>query len=474
MESSQLIMFGGAWKGPHAEQNVLEAVSLGYRSFDTANVYPASYNETAMGVALERAIAIGLLKRDDLFIQTKFTPGISESYCKDGPWDPATCMFDKTADLSAQVKQSAETSLAHLRISKLDSLILHEMRVPWNELLIIWKSMEEIYMEGKTASIGLSHAHDPQTLRRFLAVAQIKPSFIQNPIFAYNNWDRDIRLICQEYGIEFQSYSLNHQENDFVYQSEEVLTIAKRLNRTPQQVIVAFTKRLGLIPLVGPQDTIKMAHAITAARYIPDLLTDEEVHSIEYLSSYSQTPMTIAKELKMTVSNELSSGVYIAWRTPDHSDLRVNLGMHAAPELVAPGEKTVIFTHHRHGFYIWDAAEGDRAPLYREGDDRRWVRRVTADGTKGKEFKVIVNQSFEVVVVNMAPESAEVSIGGTKRTVMGGGGTMRLDLSDGDIASIKQWSDEAVEIAVRRSDGDPQLLALHPAETARGAVDAEL
>ena len=45
------ILYGTAWKGPHAEQNVLDALALGYRAFDTANVYAASYNETAVGVA---------------------------------------------------------------------------------------------------------------------------------------------------------------------------------------------------------------------------------------------------------------------------------------------------------------------------------------------------------------------------------------------------------------------------------------
>eukprot|EP00614_Pseudopedinella_elastica_P025339 CAMPEP_0172632328 /NCGR_PEP_ID=MMETSP1068-20121228/183769_1 /TAXON_ID=35684 /ORGANISM="Pseudopedinella elastica, Strain CCMP716" /LENGTH=92 /DNA_ID=CAMNT_0013443691 /DNA_START=99 /DNA_END=373 /DNA_ORIENTATION=- len=72
--ANQEIMYGSAWKGPHGEQNVLDALEMGYRSLDTANVYPASYNETAVGVAIERARAAGL-KREDFFIQTKFTPG---------------------------------------------------------------------------------------------------------------------------------------------------------------------------------------------------------------------------------------------------------------------------------------------------------------------------------------------------------------------------------------------------------------
>ena len=134
---NHLIMYGNAWKGPHAEQNILEAVALGYRSFDTANVYPASYNETAMGAALEKARAGGL-RREDLFIQTKFSPGIANDNCPDGPWDPTTCMWDKNAPLAMQVKQSVQTSLVHLRVDTIDSFVLHWMPDEWDEVETIW------------------------------------------------------------------------------------------------------------------------------------------------------------------------------------------------------------------------------------------------------------------------------------------------------------------------------------------------
>ena len=110
-------------------------------------MYAASYNETALGAALERARSAGL-RRDELFIQTKFTPGIAKSHCPDGPWDPERCMFDKNADLATQVKQSAQTSLAHLRVDRLDALVLHEARQPWAELQVIWRAMEEVYAAG--------------------------------------------------------------------------------------------------------------------------------------------------------------------------------------------------------------------------------------------------------------------------------------------------------------------------------------
>ena len=241
-------------------------MTLGFRSFDTANVYPQSYNETAMGVALERARAAGL-RREDLFIQTKFSRGIPQQHCPDGPWDPVQCMYDKSADLGTQVKQSAQTSLMHLRIAQLDSIVVHDTREPWDDLVVIWRALEDLYSEGKTSLIGVSHAHDPSAFRRLLSIARIKPSFVQNPSFALDRWDYEIRSICKEHGIVYQAYSLNHVVNDFVYQTPQVQRIAHRLNRTPQQVIVAMITRLGMLPLVGPQDPIKMAHALTAARY---------------------------------------------------------------------------------------------------------------------------------------------------------------------------------------------------------------
>ena len=38
--NQQLIMYGGAWKGPHAEQNVMDAVALGYRAFVRLQLSP--------------------------------------------------------------------------------------------------------------------------------------------------------------------------------------------------------------------------------------------------------------------------------------------------------------------------------------------------------------------------------------------------------------------------------------------------
>jgi len=499
--STQLsIMYGGAWKGPHAEQNVLDAVALGYRAFDTANVYAASYNETAMGVALERAVAAGL-RRDELFVQTKFTPGVAKSPasgCVDGPWDPSVCMFDKNADLATQVRQSAQTSLAHLRVGQLDSLVLHESRQSWQDLLLIWRTLEELHREGKAARIGLSHIHDANMFRRLLGVAKIKPSFVQHPIFAYNGWDREIRMICREHGIVFQAYSLNHPENDFVYQTEAVQQIARRLDRTPQQVIVAMTKRLGLLPLVGPQDSIFQAQAIGAAEHLPDLLTESEVHTLENIGSVAGGVVSSDGRAKVrgsdrstdgtlqgddarasfTVTNQLSSDIYMAWQTPDHSHMRTEKGMHADADRIVAGGTRNTNTFHRHGFYFWDAVDGNAAPLYREGADKRWVRRARVNGFlrsklqsgEGSPLDIVIDNSFKVVVVNLGRGGdIEVFFAGNDTgvdkltslgTAKGSGGSLDINTLDGQTLVYKDTSGTSKWARVRRSDGDPQLLTV--------------
>ena len=50
------------------ESAVVQAVKTGYRLIDTAAAYE---NETAVGKAIKRVIAEGIVKREDLFVTTK-------------------------------------------------------------------------------------------------------------------------------------------------------------------------------------------------------------------------------------------------------------------------------------------------------------------------------------------------------------------------------------------------------------------
>src|SRR5712671_3070374 len=99
-------LYGTAWKEDQTQRLVELALDQGFRGIDTAN-QRKHYHEAAVGQAVASAIQRGVVKRDDLFLQTKFT-------FKDGqdhrlPYDPA-------APIATQVEQSFASSLTHLGV----------------------------------------------------------------------------------------------------------------------------------------------------------------------------------------------------------------------------------------------------------------------------------------------------------------------------------------------------------------------
>src|SRR5258708_40097269 len=91
------------------------ALEAGFGGIDTAN-QRRHYHEAAVGEALETSIARGLVTRDDIFLQTKFTFPRGQDHRL--PYDPA-------APIPIQVEQSFASSLAHLGTETIDSYMLH-------------------------------------------------------------------------------------------------------------------------------------------------------------------------------------------------------------------------------------------------------------------------------------------------------------------------------------------------------------
>ena len=94
------MIYGTAWKKERTAQLVELALLSGFRGIDTAG-QPKHYQENLVGDGLLRAYEKGL-KREDIYIQTKFTP-------IDGQ-DINNMPYDKESSLDVQIKQSFETS----------------------------------------------------------------------------------------------------------------------------------------------------------------------------------------------------------------------------------------------------------------------------------------------------------------------------------------------------------------------------
>src|SRR3989304_5144552 len=106
-------MYGTAWKKEATTQLVQLAVASGFTAIDTANQL-IHYQEALVGDALQALEKKGI-KRDTLFLQTKFT-----SVDGQGGRTP----YDASADLATQVRQSFDSSLSHLSTQYLDSYVL--------------------------------------------------------------------------------------------------------------------------------------------------------------------------------------------------------------------------------------------------------------------------------------------------------------------------------------------------------------
>jgi len=109
------LVYGTAWKEGETARLATMAIDAGFRGIDTAN-QRRHYFEAGVGEALASALAAGRLKREDVFLQTKFTYVDGQDHRL--PYDPR-------APLATQVGQSFASSLQHLGVDYLDSFVLH-------------------------------------------------------------------------------------------------------------------------------------------------------------------------------------------------------------------------------------------------------------------------------------------------------------------------------------------------------------
>ncbi|HEX7082427.1 MAG TPA: aldo/keto reductase [Gammaproteobacteria bacterium] len=237
---SPRILYGTAWKKERTQQLVEQALALGFRGVDTAG-QPKHYDEAAVGRALAAAFAAGLA-RDELYVQTKFTPLPGH--------DPARIPYDPAAPAAEQVRQSFESSLRNLGTSVVDGLILHSPIADPRELAEVWDAMERIVDAGGARQIGISNCYAVEYLTRLHRAARVKPAIVQNRFYAATRYDGAIRRFCNAHGIVYQSFWTLTANPDLLA-APEIRSAAVRHRRTPAQVLFRFLTQEGVVPLTG-------------------------------------------------------------------------------------------------------------------------------------------------------------------------------------------------------------------------------
>jgi len=262
-------LYGTAWKEDRTPALTELALRQGFRGIDTAN-QRRHYFEAGVGQGLAAAYRAGVVTREDLFLQTKFTYVNGQDHRL--PYDPA-------ADLTTQVEQSMDSSLEHLGTTYVDSYVLHGPASGrgWSDAdAEVWEAMVKQRLAGRTRVLGVSNVSLRHLVQMVDSGAEA-PAFVQNRCFAQLGWDRDVRAFCAERGIVYQGFSLL-TANVEVLRTRLVGGIAARLGATPPQVVFRFARAVGMLPLTGTSDPEHMTQDL-ASRALT--LAPDEVQAIE-------------------------------------------------------------------------------------------------------------------------------------------------------------------------------------------------
>lgn len=189
------------------EKCVLDAISVGYRSIDTAQAYG---NEEAVGNAVKKCG----VPRDQLFITTKV-------WITNGGYEKA--------------KASLKESLKKLQSEYIDLVLIHQ---PFNDYYGTYRAMEEVYKEGWIRAIGVSNFY-PDRLVDLCSFVDVKPAInqVETHVFQQQKKAHDY---MEKYGVQHQSWGpFAEGRNDFF--TNGVLTeIGQKYGKSSAQVALRF------------------------------------------------------------------------------------------------------------------------------------------------------------------------------------------------------------------------------------------
>ena len=221
------------------KQATKTALEVGFRQFDCAERYR---NEEAVGAAMEEVFKAGTVRREDVFVTTKL-------------WN--------TNHRPDRVKPAFEASLRRLRLDYADCYLIHtpfafqpgDEQDPRDErgqviydtgvtLMETWRALERLIDDGRCKSIGLSDVK-LEKLREIVAVARIKPAVVQVESHPYlPEWD--LLDFCREHGVVLLAFAaLGHASEPKVLEDPLITAIARRVNKTPAQVALAWAVQRG-------------------------------------------------------------------------------------------------------------------------------------------------------------------------------------------------------------------------------------
>src|SRR5262249_19774245 len=105
--------------------------------------------------------------------------------------------------------------------------------------------------------VSLSH------LEQLAASGAELPAFVQNRCFATLGWDREVRRFCRDRGMTYQGFSLLTANADVVHHPQ-IENLATSLGATRPQIIFAFARAIGILPITGTSSSEHMKQDLSS------------------------------------------------------------------------------------------------------------------------------------------------------------------------------------------------------------------
>jgi alcohol dehydrogenase (NADP+) len=261
-----------------------DAVIAGFRQFDCAERYR---NEREVAQGLQAGLAIAAIERKDIFLATKL-------------WN--------TNHRPERVEPAFEASRERLQVDYLDLYLSHtpfafqpgDEQDPHDQdgnviydrgitLLDTWRAMENLVDRGKCRAIGLSDI-GLEELQPLYEAARIKPAVIQVESHPYLP-ETELLEFCKARGIVLLAFApLGHGIRPGPIEDPVILAVAKRVGKTPAQVMLAWAVQRGTALLTTPKSKAHAQENFEISRLPQDAF--DEINGIQTRERYNTVVKT--------------------------------------------------------------------------------------------------------------------------------------------------------------------------------------
>ena len=196
--------------------SVADAISVGYRLIDTANIYG---NEAAVGAGIKKSG----IKREELFVTSKL-------WVDDAGYE--------------STKKAYQTSLDKLGLGYLDLYLIHRPRGDYKGS---WKAMEELYQAGKIKAIGVSN-FEPEQLADLMKGSKIKPVINQIETHVFFQ-EHNLYDALKKEKVQHEAWSPFAAGRNNIFSNPTLAEIGKKHNKSIAQVCLRWHFQRGVVAI---------------------------------------------------------------------------------------------------------------------------------------------------------------------------------------------------------------------------------